>query len=63
MITKSAAKYDSGGVTKPKALPGRENGNMIPMATIKIEVKIKNLLGLLSIKGILPVRIMCITSV
>jgi hypothetical protein len=62
-IINNATKYKGGGATNPKGLAKGEKGINMPVATIKIEVRIKNLLGLLSIKGILPVRITCITRV
>jgi len=56
-------KYGAGGGTNPKGLASGENGIINPVVTINNEVKIKNLLGLLSMKGILPVRMICMTSV
>jgi hypothetical protein len=56
-------KYKGGGGTNPKGLANGENGIISPITIMKSEVEIKNLLGLLSIKGILPVRIICMTRV
>ena len=56
-------KYKGGGATNPKGFASGENGMIIPIATISAEVKTRNLLGLLSIKGIFPVRITYMTRV
>jgi hypothetical protein len=52
----NARKYNGGGDTNPNGFANGENGIRIPTVTIKIEVKIRNLLGRLSMNGILPVR-------
>ena len=62
-MIKSARKYDGGGATNPKGFASGENGINMPRLIINIDVKIRKLLGLDSIKGILPVRIICITRV
>ena len=59
----SAIKYAGGGATNPKGFARGENGINIPRLTINIEVKIRELLALDSMKGIFPVRITCITRV
>jgi hypothetical protein len=62
-MRKSARKYRGGGATNPKDFASGENGINIPRLTINIDVKIRKLLGLDSMKGIFPVRITCITRV
>jgi len=52
-----------GGVTNPSAAAMGEYGNIIPTATINNDIITRNLLGLLSMNGLLFVLIICITSV
>lgn len=47
----------------PKCLPKGVNGITKPIVAIYIDANKRNWLGLLSINGILPVRIICITKV
>ena len=56
-------KNARGGGTNPNGFANGEKGMMKPIVIIKREVATKNVLGLLSIKGLLPVRMMCMTSV
>jgi hypothetical protein len=63
IIISRATKNMGGGITNLKYCPKGVKGIMSPMVTIYTEVNIKNWLGLLSRKGILPVRITCMTNV
>ena len=62
-IVISAIKYAGGGWTNPKCTPKGRNGMTRPRVTIYIDVNISGWLGLLSMKGIFPVRMIWITSV
>ena len=63
MIKTSATKNMGGGMTNLKYGPRGVSGISNPMVTIYMEVNIKNWLGLLSMNGIFPVRIIWITRV